>query len=287
MSLELSILKLKLTTGIEMQIYSDNALTRLVIPEDCSITKLVLPAEIKDFCLVEETDMRGIKEIIFPSELRNVPLFRMKGDYIEKFVFGDVGCFHRSVISNLSYRDTLKQVIIKSVNKISNHFFDNFSLLTDFDFSCINTNGVVGVYAFQNCVSLKELKNIDKCREVEFSQRCFLGCSGLTHIELDGKCKFGDCCFEDCENLDSVVIGDVILGSYCFLDCTGIRHVLIKDLTGLCESYFKCLFEGCNSNIEFNIYGVSDDININHILGKDIHHNYFSNIKTHKEKYME
>lgn len=112
----------------------------------------------------------------------------------------------------------------------------------------------VGSKAFFDCkqlTSLTVLRNEGEEISCKFDSNAFAG-SGLVNVQLNGKFLFGTNVFEDCDKLETVVLGEgvTIVPSKTFNNCTALKSVLLPStLTEISNDAFA----NCTSIKELTI----------------------------------
>lgn len=291
--LEKSILKYKLTTGIDLEVTKTGVLHKITIPSSYISETLELPSFIRSINLHScNCNTNSIRKVILPKKLTKCNDFDiMNWHSIKSVSLGSVNTIGTDFVSMC---ESLKTFDFDIVSTISDYAFQDCFNLEEFDFSKIKEKGTVGIQAFESCIHLSELKGLDKCKNVVFRDNCFQCCHGITKVHLSGNCTFNYRCFYECKNLEEIEIDNgVLLHERCFEACTGLKHVIIKDVGSVLG--LSNLFLNCPKETRFELWNspsmVDASIYTGTLLGRPlIEHGElfkFENIVVHTESYHE
>lgn len=140
------------------------------------------------------------------------------------------------------YRVTLPD----GVKEIGNNAFEGDDLLVEITFNIGLRD--IGVYAFSNCVNLKEvdMSNASSLRGI--GGCAFSGCASLENVIFPSEIPYmGKCAFEACVSLTELEFSNKISTTFeggLFLNCTGLRTVRFSEKQREVE---PGMFEGCAS----------------------------------------
>ncbi|EAY14955.1 hypothetical protein TVAG_396850 [Trichomonas vaginalis G3] len=98
--------------------------------------------------------------------------------------------------------------------------------------------------AFENCIKLKNVKNI-----LSIPDCCFSGCSKLSNVNILENSRFiGYKSFENCYSLESIIIPPsvVTLSEYSFLNCMNLKSIKFSERNEI-EKISNNSFSGCIS----------------------------------------
>ena len=216
------------TNGYAIDEYYGSS-TTVVIPETLIGSEGELPVTILSNSLFE--NKTNLTSITLPTSLKK----------IESSTFS--GC---TSLSEITFPETLES--------ISNYAFQNCTSLTN----VVIPNSVtrIGYSMFEGCTGLQKLTVPFAGAEANAVHRfgAIFGDpntndsvpSGLKEVVITGSSPIQASAFEDCTNLEKVVIGNSIttIKNYAFRDCTALEEVIIGNSVQVIEA---CVFEGCES----------------------------------------
>lgn len=166
-------------------------------------------------------------------------------------------------------KDSLKEVVVTSGEKIEDEAFRNCSTLSNVTMSesvvnigyaafieCTNLTDVklsdlatnIGDYAFSGCVKLEK---IDLPKElIDLGQYAFAG-SGIVDLKIPEKLTYiRYCAFSNCDNLTSVIIPQTVtnIEEFAFGHCDNLKHLTINsDSTYIdIEAFYGDTIESAN-----------------------------------------
>ena len=202
---------------------------------------------------------------------------------LTSIIMGDsLHTIQNNAFENCSSLETL--TFGPSVQTINPYAFRGCTMLSKINFS--NSVTTIGDYAFQNCTTLAEVTIPGNIRTI--GQSAFLGCSGLHTLNLNeglttikGEAfkgcpiktlvipnsvntietylwkdswgdKYYEGAFEDCKNLESVIIGSGVttIARETFAGCSALQNVVIGSSVHTISDY---AFSNCTALVSINI----------------------------------
>ena len=153
------------------------------------------------------------------------------------------------------------QLVIPDGTK--NIYYNAFENCTGFTGTLVIPESVEEIWdeAFMGCSGIEGLvlpghfvfHYYDSYKGWRTSQRVFMGCEGLIHVEIpEGWEKVGSCTFENCTHLASVHLPESLqmIEGGCFRNCTGLSDINLPE--GLTELKGE-VFSGCTSLVTINL----------------------------------
>lgn len=114
-----------------------------------------------------------------------------------------------------------------NINLILSYAFQGCDKLELLDLTNVKAL-TVAAYAFQDCTSLNEIRNMEKLGIAH--NRAFAGCTSLKEVDISGLHTVGDNVFEGCTELETVITGHyTALGAGMFYGCTSLKELTIKN----------------------------------------------------------
>ncbi len=151
--------------------------------------------------------------------------------------------------------------------RVSGYQFAYCSNLAKVTFAPDSKILILGTYAFQNCVSLKEFEIPETVYRIDHGT--FQGCTGLAEITLPAifgrnNVTLGTNIFNGCKNLTTVHFPETAqftyLPDFTFANCTSLKYSTIGDgeavsftLPDAITSIGKSAFEGCTALEQLNL----------------------------------
>lgn len=234
------------TTDYNVKIEEDDYDAAKTPDSNDSIKSVVIPGDVKE-----------IKKYAFYNctALEKVEILKNKdGDscqFIREYAFANA--------------KSLKEINLEKAQLIGNYCFDGCEQLNNIDLSGIYA---IGEYAFKDCTSL-EYVNLTTLRNV--GKGAFINCTNLQNIDsgeftnlseemfknsglVTFVCKtdrIPTSCFEDCNNLESVIIENniIYIGKRTFANCANLKTVKFNDNVKA-EFIYEYAFDNCSSLTE-------------------------------------
>lgn len=227
------------------------------------------PFEVSSYSLVKYHGQGGV--VVIPSD-RNIMMigedaFKDNDTITEIIIPKSVTSIGKSAFENCTaltkiyFVDTETQEIADAdVSVIYSRAFYGCTSLELVDFSNIKVV-TLGRECFAHCISLKEIKRMDKIGTAY--DNVFYGCTSLTDIDITGLGVCGSFTFAGCTSLTNVKTSNVTkLGSYAFYGCTSL-----KDITLHGSQIGPYAFYGCSSLSKVTLAPASADESISVTIG--------------------
>ena len=131
--------------------------------------------------------------------------------------------------------------------------FPGFSLAADSDF-VINGSGVITGYNGSGG-DIVVPDSINGIEVTSIGNDAFYGKTSIHSVEIEGLTKIGDRAFQNCSNLESVIIKNVgNIANDAFYQCSGLKYVTIEDVSTIGQR----AFQGCSNLDTVNMEDVSN-----------------------------
>lgn len=226
------------------------------------INKITI-SNIKDTpSIVFKKSINEIKEIVFTDTAIESQFFKGINN-VEKLVFNNLCTFDLDYFVNRSIASKSKKIIInnlvfeKGLNNVEEDSFDYMSINS---MSIVNNDK----YMLENNVLYNIVDN-----------RLVYGCNDVTGeiIVPEAIVCTKESAFRDCYKLTSVIFANIKeLNDNLFENCTNLNNVVINQC---CETIGKTIFKNCNNfkliNIPFIGYNIKKTDNLTYLFGKDVY----------------
>lgn len=203
----------------------------------CFIAGINIPNRITQICDYAFANSR-IENVVIPESVKKIDMYafaqcpELKSLSISKTV---------DEIEPMAFLmcPNLESIIVDKNNEAFDSRNDSNALIsTDNNtlmYGCINTIipdsvTAIGLYAFAECNSLKEIKFSDNVVEIDYC--AFAGCENLNKVVLPNSLKkMGISAFQYCENITELIIPEGVseIGDSAFYQCEGIKEISIPN----------------------------------------------------------
>ena len=234
-------------------VFITSASVTLSVQEPCTVSgttltrynglggDLVLPIDKNIMVIGEEAfkDNNNITSIVIPSSVTQISARAFQNCTELKAVY-------------FVQKDAMA-IADADLSLIMKNAFENCPKLELVDFTNVKTISVDGS-AFKNCVSLKEVKRMDKIGTMNTS--AFEGCTSLKQADITGLHIAGANVFKGCTSLDTIETAFyTAIGESMFADCTALVSVTINT-----PSVGAHAFEGCTALTTVNFGETGADL---------------------------